>query len=326
MQAIRPNAPGSAEVLRLEPSEVPPPGAGQVLVRTEAVGVNFIDVYHRTGLYETPRPIPMGVEGAGVIEAVGAGVSSLGVGQLVVWQGVPGSYATHVLVPAERAVAIPPGIAATAAAALFLQGLTAHYLCRDTFPLAGGHTALVHAAAGGVGLLLVQLAKAAGARVIGTASTPEKADLAREAGADEIIFYRDQDFTAEARRLTRGEGVDVVYDSVGKATFEGSLRSLKPRGLLVSFGQSSGAIGPIDPLVLSANGSLFLTRPTLAHYTRTRHELERRASDVFGAVLSGALRVRIGATFPLAQAAAAHRALESRQTTGKVLLLPEGAA
>jgi NADPH2:quinone reductase len=207
-----------------------------------------------------------------------------------------------------------------------LQGLTAHYLCRDTFPLARGQTAVVHAAAGGVGLLLVQLAKRAGARVIGTVSTAEKAALAREAGADEIIFYRDHDFAAETRRLTQGEGADVVYDSVGKATFQGSLRSLRPRGYLVSFGQSSGAVGPVDPLALSANGSLFLTRPTLAHYTRTRAELERRSSELFGAVLGGELRVRIGATFPLAEAAAAHRALEGRQTTGKLLLLPEGAA
>jgi NADPH:quinone reductase len=326
MQAVRPTQPGGAEVLRLGPIPTLAPAPGQVLVRTEAIGVNFIDVYHRTGLYETPRPIPMGVEGAGVIEAAGEGASTFREGQRVVWHGVPGSYATHVLVPADKAVLIPEGIDTRVAAALFLQGLTAHYLCRDTFPLAREHTALVHAAAGGVGLLLVQLAKQAGARVLGTVSTEEKAALAREAGADEIIFYRDRDFAAEAHRLTQGEGVDVVYDSVGKATFQGSLRSLKPRGYLVSFGQSSGAVGPIDPLVLSANGSLFLTRPTLAHYTRTRRELEQRSRDVFGAVLAGELRVRIGATFPLAEVAAAHRALESRQTTGKLLLLPEGAA
>jgi NADPH2:quinone reductase len=227
-----------------------------------------------------------------------------------------------VLVAAERAVPLPPGIDPSLAAASFLQGLTAHYLARDTFPLGPQHTALVHAAAGGVGLLLVQLAKQAGARVIGTVSTPAKAALARQAGADDVILYRDQDFELEARRLTSGQGVDVVYDSVGKTSFEKSLRSLKPRGYLVSFGQSSGAVGSIDPLSLSSHGSLFLTRPTLAHYIMTREALLARASELFAAISQGTLQVRIGHTFALSAAGAAHRALEGRETTGKLLLLP----
>jgi NADPH2:quinone reductase len=320
MQAIRPDQPGGPEVLQLREHPTPSPQAGQVLVRTEAIGVNYTDVYHRTGLYATERPIPMGVEGAGVVETVGSGVSDVEPGQRVVWSGAPGSYATHVVVAAERAVPVPTAIDSRLAAACFLQGLTAQYLVRDTFSLGAAHTALIHAAAGGVGLLLVQLAKRAGARVIGVVSTPEKAELAREAGADEILSY--DDFDVEARRLTAGQGVDVVYDSVGRATFDKSLRSLKPRGYLVSFGQSSGAVGNIDPLLLSKHGSLFLTRPTLAHYTLTRVELLERARDVFDAVANEGLRVRIAHTFPLASAEAAHRALEARRTTGKVLLIP----
>jgi NADPH2:quinone reductase len=322
MQAIRPSEPGAADVLRLEESNTPAPGPGEVRVRTTAIGVNYIDVYHRTGLYPTARPIPMGLEGAGVVELVGEGVSAPRVGERVAWCQAPGSYATHVVVPAARAVPVPEGVDDRIAAALLLQGMTAHYLVTDTFRLGLGHVALVHAAAGGVGLLLVQLAKRAGARVIGTVSTPEKAELARSAGADEIIFYREQDVEVETRRHTGGQGVDVVYDSVGRATFEKSLRSLRPRGYLVLFGQSSGMVSPIDPQVLSANGSLFLTRPTLGHYTRDRNELLARATALFSAVADGALDVRIGATFSLADAASAHRALEARETTGKILLEP----
>lgn len=322
MKAIRPRAPGGPEVLELEELPLPEPRPGQLRVRTEAIGVNYIDVYHRTGLYKTELPIPLGLEGAGVVEAVASDVQTARVGERVVWSSAPGSYATHVLVPAERAVPIPVGIDARLAAAVFLQGMTAHYLAHDTFPLRPGQLALVHAAAGGVGLLLSQFAKRSGARVIGTVSTAEKAALARQAGADEVILYHEQDFEAETRRLTQGRGVDVVYDSVGKATFEKSLRSLKPRGYLVLFGQSSGPVLPIDPQSLSAGGSLFLTRPTLAHYTLDRGELLERAAALFEAVSSQALHVRVAQTFPLAEARAAHEALEGRLTSGKVLLIP----
>lgn len=322
MQAIRPVDPGGPDVLTLAECPELAPSLGQVLVRTSAIGVNYIDVYHRTAAYAVPRPIPMGLEGAGVVESVGPGVTELRVGQRVAWCQAPGSYATRVLVPAARAVEIPDAIDDRVAAALLLQGMTAHYLCHDTFPLRPGHVALIHAAAGGVGLLLVQLAKRAGARVIGTVSTPEKAELARGAGADEIIFYRDQPVDEECRRLTNGAGVDVVYDSVGKTTIDASLRSLRPRGYLVLFGQSSGKVSPLDPQQLSAGGSLFLTRPTLAHYTRDRAELTARASALFQAVQDESLRVRISTTFPLAQARAAHEALEARATTGKILLIP----
>jgi NADPH:quinone reductase len=322
MKAIRPANPGGPDVLTLAEFPEPAPSLGQVLVRTTAIGVNYIDVYHRTALYPAPRPIPMGLEGAGVVVSVGQDVTELRAGQRVAWCQAPGSYATHVLVPAARAVEIPEGIDDRVAAALLLQGMTAHYLSHDTFPLRPGHVALIHAAAGGVGLLLVQLAKRAGARVIGTVSTPEKAELARGAGADEIIFYREQAVDAEVRRLTHGQGADVVYDSVGKATAAESLRSLRPRGYLVLFGQSSGMVSPIDPQQLSASGSLFLTRPTLAHYTRDRAELTARASALFQAVKQESLSVRISRTFPLAEARAAHEALEARATTGKILLIP----
>lgn len=322
MHAIRPAAPGGPEVLKLEELETPAPGPGELLVRTSAIGVNYIDVYHRTGLYQTPRPLPIGLEGAGVVEAAGPGVEPGSVGRRVAWCQAAGSYSTHVLVPAARAVPVPREVDDRAAAALLLQGMTAHYLVTDTFPLRAGQTALVHAAAGGVGLLLVQLAKRAGARVLGSVSTEAKAALARDAGADEIIFYREQDVEAEARRLTGGQGVDVVYDSVGRATFDKSLRSLRTRGHLVLFGQSSGPVAPFDPQLLSAHGSLFLTRPTLAHYTRDRAELTARAGALFQALEGGALELRIEHVFPLAEARAAHEALEGRVTTGKVLLLP----
>jgi NADPH:quinone reductase len=322
MKAIRPAEPGAAEILKLQDFPTPVPAAGEVLVRTTAIGVNYIDVYHRTGLYKTALPIPMGLEGAGRVEAVGAGVVAPKVGDRVAWCQAAGSYATQVVVPAARAVNVPDAIDDRTAAALLLQGITAHYLATATFALRAGQVALVHAAAGGVGLLLVQLAKRAGARVIGTVSTAEKAALARGAGADDIIFYHEQDVEAEARRLTNGQGVDVVYDSVGKATFEKSLRSLRPRGLLVLFGQSSGMVDPIDPQVLSANGSLFLTRPTLGHYARDRAELISHTDALFQAVSEGSLSVRVGHVFPLAEARAAHEALEGRATTGKILLLP----
>jgi len=322
MKAIRPAEPGGPATLRLDEFPDPIPGPGELVVETRAIGVNYIDVYHRTGLYQTPRPIPMGLEGAGVVQAVGEGVTTARVGQRVAWCQAPGSYATRAVVPAARVVEVPDGVDDRVAAALLLQGMTAHYLVTDTFPLRPGHVALVHAAAGGVGLLLVQLAKRAGARVIGTVSTPEKARLSREAGADEIIFYREHAVDDEVRRLTGGRGVDVVYDSVGRSTFEQSLRSLRTRGYLVLYGQSSGPVPPLDPQVLSARGSLFLTRPTLGHYTQERGELVARANDLFGALARDTLKLHIGAEFPLADARAAHEALEGRATTGKVLLLP----
>lgn len=322
MKAIRPSQHGGAELLTLSELPTPSPGPGQVLVKVAVAGVNFIDVYQRTGLYKTELPIPLGLEGGGVVEALGSGVTTVKVGERVVWSGVPGSYATHTLVPAEKAVPVPEGLDLERATAVLLQGMTAHYLAHDTFPLRPGNVALIHAAAGGTGLLLVQLAKRAGARIIGTVSTEEKAALARKAGADEIILYRSQDVEAEARRLTQGRGVDVVYDSVGASTFQHSLKSLKPRGYLVLFGQSSGPIGAIDPQLLSANGSLFLTRPTLAHYTSTRDELLARAQDLFRLVATGELDVKIARTLPLSEARAAHEALQGRETSGKILLVP----
>lgn len=322
MRAIRPKEAGGAEGLVLEEFETPVPGPHQVLVRTEAIGVNYIDVYQRTGLYKMPSPIPLGQEGAGVVEAVGSQVSEVKAGDHVAWASIPGSYATHVVLDAARTVPIPSGVDVRLAAALLLQGMTAHYLARSTFALQAGHVALVHAAAGGVGLLLVQLAKAAGARVIATVSTTEKAELARGAGADEVIIYTQQDFLERTRESTSGRGVDVVYDSVGKDTFAKSLEALAPRGYLVLYGQSSGPVEPIDPQRLAQRGSLFLTRPILQHYTSTRAELLSRAEELFRLVQTGRLRVRIDREFSLAQAADAHRALESRVTRGKVLLIP----
>jgi NADPH:quinone reductase len=322
MLAIRAHEVGGPDVLQLDEIPTPDPGAGQALVRIEAVGVNYIDVYHRTGLYPMPMPLRLGLEGAGVVEALGAGVTEVRVGDRVAWQGVPGSYATHHVLPAERLAKLPEGIDTRVGAALMLQGVTAHYLARTTYPLKPGDTCLVHAAAGGVGLLLCQIAKKAGARVIGTVSTEEKAALARAAGADEIIFYTRQDFAAEVKRLTNGRGLEVVYDSVGKTTFEKSLDCLALRGMIVLYGQSSGPVPPIEPQVLSLKGSLFFTRPTLAHYVQPVEEYRRRSSEVFEWAARGELDVRIGATYPLRDAAAAHRDLEARKTTGKVLLLP----
>lgn len=322
MRAIRVHAYGGPEQLRLEELPAPEPGPGQARVRVEAAGVNYIDVYHRSGLYRNPLPVPLGLEGGGVVEAVGPDVTSVRVGDRVAWTGIPGSYATHVLVPVDRLVPLPPRIDTRQGAAAMLQGMTAHYLVHDSYRLGPGDTCLVHAAAGGVGLLLCQMARRAGARVIGTVSTEEKAQLAREAGADHVILYTREDFEAAVRRLTDGRGVQVVYDSVGRETFEKSLNCLAPRGFLILYGQSSGPVAPVDPLVLSQKGSLFLQRPTLAHHIATREELLRRAGDVLGWIEQGALKLRIGATFPLAEAAEAHRQLEGRRTTGKVLLIP----
>jgi NADPH:quinone reductase len=324
MKAIRVHAYGGPDALKLDELPVPEPGPGQALVKVEAIGVNFIDVYHRAGLYPAPLPRLMGVEGAGVVQAVGADVSEVNVGDRVAYAhtGSPGAYAEYVLVASKRLVALPAPIESRAAAAAMLQGMTAHYLVHSTYPLKTGNRCLVHAAAGGVGLLLCQMAKRAGAHVFGTVSTAEKARLAVEAGADGVIRYTDQDFEAEIKRLTDGEGVHVVYDSVGRSTFEKSLNCLVPRGVLILYGQSSGPVPPVDLNVLSQKGSLFVTRPTLLHYTRTRDELTWRAGGVLNAVASGTLRLRIGGTFPLDQAAEAHRQLEGRKTTGKVLLIP----
>jgi NADPH2:quinone reductase len=322
VKAVRVHQNGGPEVLRLE--DVPPPhaGPGQALVRIEAAGVNFIDTYERAGHYPLALPAVLGREAAGVVTAVGAGVSAVRVGDRVAYQGVPGAYAEQAVVPVDRLVALPATVTTRDGAALMLQGLTAHYLATSTYALKAGDTCVVHAAAGGVGLLLCQIAKRRGARVIGTASTSEKARLALDAGADYVVRYADEDFEAEARRLTDGAGVQVVYDSVGRATFAQSLASLAPRGMMVLFGQSSGPVAPIDPQELNRRGSLFLTRPSIGHYVATRAELLARTNDLFAWLGDGSLRLRIGAEFPLARAADAHRELEGRRTTGKVLLVP----
>jgi NADPH:quinone reductase len=321
MEAIVVREVGGPEVLQSTSVDVPEPGFGEVRVRLSAVGVNFIDVYHRTGLYPLDPPFTPGQEGAGVVAALGPGVTEFAVGERVAYAMQLGSYAEQVVIPADRLVAVPDGVALEDAAAVMLQGMTAHYLVHSTYAVQQGDTVLVHAAAGGVGLLLVQMASRAGARVIGTASTHEKARMARDAGAEHVILYSEQDFQAEARRLTGGKGLQVVYDSVGKTTFLGSLHSLAPRGMLVLFGQSSGPVDPLDPALLAKNGSLFLTRPSLAHYTAFREELVWRAGSVLNALVEGTLRLRIDRTYPLTDAAEAHRDLEGRRTSGKVLLL-----
>jgi NADPH2:quinone reductase len=322
MKAIQVKQPGGPEVLELVDVPVPEPKANEAVVKLAASGVNFIDVYQREGRYKVPLPFLLGQEGAGVVTAVGSNVTSLKAGDRVAWTGLLGGYAEYAAVPADRLVAIPAGVTDQQAAAAMLQGMTAHYLCHDTYPLKRGETALVHAAAGGVGLLLVQMAHNIGARVLATVSTEEKAKLAREAGADEIILYTKSDFEAETRRLTNGQGVHVVYDSVGKTTFEKGLNVLRPRGIMVLFGGSSGAVPPFDLIALSQKGSLYVTRPTLVNYIATREELLSRSAAVFAMISSGKLKLRIAHTYPLAEAQRAHRDLEGRKTTGKLLLLP----
>ena len=322
MKAIRISQYGGAGVLSFEDIDVADPGEGQVRITIEAAGVNFIDTYHRTGLYPLNLPLTLGLEGAGIVNAVGAGVSDLTEGDRVAWKSVEGSYAEQVVADAAEVVKIPSDVATKTAAAVMLQGLTSHYLVNSTYPIRDGDTCLVHAAAGGVGLLLVQMAKMRGARVIGTTSTEEKAALARGAGADDIILYTERDFEAEVLRLTDGQGVEVVYDSVAQATWEKSINCLKPRGYMVFFGNASGPVPPIDPLLLSQRGSIYLTRPTLNSYTQTREEYLQRTREVMGWVQDGSLDVRIGEEHPLENTAEAHNRLEGRQTTGKVLLIP----
>jgi NADPH2:quinone reductase len=322
MKAIQVSQTGGPEVLKLVDLPVPTPKPNEALVKIAAIGVNFIDVYFREGRYPAPLPFIDGQEAAGVVTALGSEVKSLKVGDCVAYTGVQGSYAEYAAVPADRLVKVPDGVDDRQAAAAMLQGMTAHYLSHSTYPLKKGETALIHAAAGGVGLLLVQMAKGLGARVLGTAGSPEKANLAREAGADETILYNEQDFEAETKRLTDGKGVHVVYDGVGKSTFDKDLNVLRPRGYLVLFGGASGPVPPFDPIKLSQKGSLFLTRPSLLHYILTRQELEWRAGDVFNMIKSGKLKLRIQYIYKLEDAAQAHRDLEARKTTGKVLLIP----
>ena len=322
MKAVRIHAPGGPEVLKYEDVPEPQPKAGEAVVKVDAAGLNYIDVYYRSGQYKAELPMTLGLEAGGTVTAVGPNVTEVRVGDKVAYTGVAGAYAQYAAVPAQRLVVLPAGVSTRQGAAAMLQGMTAHYLACSTYPLKRGDTCLVHAAAGGVGLLLCQIAKMRGARVIGTVSTEEKAKLAREAGADEVILYTKQDFEAEVKRLTSGKGVQVVYDSVGKTTFDKGFNCLALRGLMVLYGQSSGPIGPFDPQVLNAKGSLFLTRPSLVHHVATRDELLLRAGDVLGWIRDGKLRLRTEFEFALKDAAEAHRALEGRKTTGKVLLIP----
>jgi NADPH2:quinone reductase len=322
MKAIRIHSPGGPEVLTYEDIPMPEPKAGEARVKIDAIGVNFIDVYHRTGLYPMKTPFTLGVEGAGIVDAVGDGVTEVKKGDRVAYAMIPGSYAEYAIVPAAKLVLVPESVDTKTAAATMLQGMTAHYLTLSAYNLKKGDTALVHAAAGGVGLLLVQAAKMVGARVIGTVSTETKAELARQAGADEIILYTQSDFLAEVKTLTEGRGVNVVYDSVGATTFDKSLDCLRPRGYLVLFGQSSGPVAPFDPGKLAGKGSLFLTRPSLAHYTLDRAELLERSGDLFSWIQSGKLKPRIEKVIPMKDAAEAQRQLEGRKTTGKIVLIP----
>ena len=322
MKAIRVHTPGGPEVMRLEDVPEPTPGAGQAVVKIEAAGLNYIDVYFRTGANKVPLPFTPGVEGAGTVTAVGSGVTDVKVGDRVGYTGIIGSYAQLNVCPANRLVKLPDGLSFRDGAAAMLQGMTAHYLVGSTYPLKQGEACLVHAAAGGMGLLLCQMAKMRGATVIGTVSTEEKAALARAAGADHVILYTTQDFVPEVRRITGGRGVDVVYDGVGATTFSGSLDCLRPRGMMALFGAASGPVPPLDLQALNVKGSLFVTRPSLNHHIAAREELLQRAGDVLGWIREGKLKLRVEITFPLAQAADAHRALEGRKTTGKVLLIP----
>lgn len=322
MKAIRVHAFGGPEVLQYEEVPTPTPDAGQVLVKLAAAGLNYIDVYQRAGLSPQQLPYTPGLEGSGEVAAVGPGVTDVQIGDRVAYTGVPGAYAEYAVVPAERLVHMPIGLDLTVGAAAMLEGMTAHYLAYTTYRLQSGDTCLIHAAAGGVGLLLVHMAKRCGARVFGTVSTEDKAALACAAGADAVILYTRQDFETEAKRLTNGTGVQVVYDSVGKTTFAKSLNCLAPLGYLVLYGQTSGPVPPLDLAVLSAKGSLFLTRPSLAHYIADRPSLEKRAGEVLGWIAAGQLKLRMEFSFPLSEAAEAHRSLEGRKTTGKVLLIP----
>jgi NADPH:quinone reductase len=322
MKAIQVKTPGGPEAMELVELPVPDPKANEAVVKLSASGVNFIDVYNREGRYKVPLPFVVGQEGAGVVTAVGAEVKTVKTGDRVAWTSSLGSYAEYAALPADKLVPIPSGIADRQAAAVMLQGMTAHYLVHDSYRLKRGETALVHAAAGGAGLLLVQMAHNIGARVIATISTDAKAKLARDAGADEIILYTQSDFEVETRRLTGGKGVDVVYDSVGKTTFEKGLNIIRPRGMMVLFGGSSGAVPPFDPILLTQKGSLFLTRPSLGNYISTRDELVERSEAVFGMMATGKLKLRTEHTYPLAEAQRAHRDLEGRKTTGKLLLIP----
>jgi NADPH2:quinone reductase len=322
MQAIQILTTGSADVLTLRDLPTPTPGPGEALIRIEASGVNFIDTYLREGRYPAKLPYTLGQEAAGIIVAVADDVSTVKAGDRVAWCLIPGTYAQLAVAPADRLVLIPDGITFQQAAAAILQGMTAHYLSHSAYPIQRGDEVLIHAGAGGTGLLLIQMAKSRGARVFTTVSTDEKADLARAVGADEIILYTKEDFTAKVKDLTNGRGLPVVYDSVGKSTFDKSLEVLRPRGILVLFGGASGAVPPFDLIRLSTMGSLYITRPTLKDYIATRADLETRANDVFNGVVNGTLKLRLEYTYPLADAAHAHRDLESRKTTGKLLLIP----
>jgi NADPH2:quinone reductase len=326
VKAIRIHSHGDASVLKYEEVPTPELKPGQALIVVEAAGLNYIDVYHRTGAYTGPMPITLGQEGAGIVTHVADDVTTVKPGDRVGWTGIFGSYAQIAAIPADRLVSIPPGITTRQAAAAMLQGMTAHYLAKSTYPLKAGDTCLVHAGAGGVGLLLTQIAKMCGAQVITTVSNEEKAALSRDAGADYVIDYTAVEFDQEARRITGGRGLQVVYDSVGKTTFDRSLNSLAPRGMMVLFGQSSGPIAPVDPATLVGKGSLFFTRPSLVHHIATRQELVARSQELFDWIQTGRLRLRMEHEFPLEQAADAHRALEGRRTTGKVLLIPAAPA
>ena len=322
MKAIRVQAHGGQDVLKYEEVPEPKPGSGQALVKLHAIGVNFIDVYHRTGLYKLALPLTPGVEGAGIVESVGANVTEVQLGDRVAYAMAVGAYTELAVVPSWQLVKLPASLDFSSAAAAMLQGMTAHYLTHSTYAIQRGDTILLHAAAGGAGLLIAQMAKRRGARVIGTVSTEEKARLARSAGVDEVILYTETDFEAEVKKLTDGKGLPVVYASVGKTTYEKSLNCLRPRGMMVLFGQSSGPVPPLDPGILAAKGSLYLTRPSLGHYSATREELLSRAGDILDWVAKGELKLRISRTFALSDAAEAHRELESRRTTGKLLLIP----
>jgi NADPH2:quinone reductase len=322
VKAIRVHAFGGPDALQYEDIPEPTPKQGEALVKIDAAGVNFIDVYQRTGLYKVPLPVTVGQEGAGTVVALGSPSDDVKVGDRVAWTSILGSYAQMNVVPIDRLITLPPGVTTKQGAAMMLQGMTAHYLACTTFPIKAGDTCLIHAGAGGVGLLLTQIAKLRGARIITTVSTDEKARLSREAGADHVVPYTSQDFEEAVKLLTAGKGVQVVYDSVGQTTFFKSINCLAPRGMLVLYGQSSGPVAPFDPQLLAQRGSLFLTRPTLGNYTATRAELQERAADLFGWIAAGKLRLRTEFEFPLKDAGKAHEALTGRQTTGKVLLIP----